>query len=552
MTLSRHSTQIALHANIDAITGRVITTGVLFRAAFKDITIQGYSDTDCYIAVGDTRGFGRGLFETPQMCTHFGIFPEPPDGIETDPLSVPRGFSIGVHDDQSMVATVDFTGEYDLLNMTNLVHLPSKSFPVSFHSDFQGNVFIGAHRTGGLLPPPAPSNPDDELREIYNYYLLMTDPMKTTQFLSPLVVKVDMKTQKILWQLEFTTENGRSDIGKVLHLPSRDLLVVAGSSNGKGSYVGAGEWSNSWDGYITKLNATTGIVDDSAANQTYIAAEHSVRIQSQVDRDDLILGMCASDDKLYVTGTTTGKMNPDATEFGGAFLMKLDVDTLNVLWIQQWYGQGVRGIKCVASSTIVYVAGHVPQGVSMKDDTTRTLKTSKNQDLFIALVDAEDGSKKWTRQFDSRRHDHLSEIFFMSTGDLIFVGNAMDFQKGISDIYVASITMADGFYDWQGLPPDVDPIRGAVNPVTFTQGAENGSQTSSDKNKTAIIVSATVVPCVILLLILGFTMRSHRSTGSPTGTGEMEAPRADKKNDPTGDARHSSEITGTDSGAGVV
>lgn len=547
VTLSRHSTQVAFHANIDAITGRVLTTGVLFRASFKDITLQGYSDTDCYIANGDTRGFGRGIFETPQLCTHFGIFPQPAEGEESDVASsLPRGFSLGVHDDQAMVATVDFTGAYDDLTMTNRVPLPTQSFPVSFSSNIDGQIFIGVHKTGGLLPPQAPDDQDDHLNEIYSYYELMTDPMKTTHFVSPQVVKVDMKTQEILWQVVFDTEEGRSTIGKILDLPSRDLLVVAGSSNGKGSYVGAGEWSNSWDGYITKVNATSGVIDDSAANQTFLAAEHSVRIQSQVDQDDLILGMCVSDDKLYVTGTTTGKMKTDATDFGGAFLMKVDVDTLNVLWIQQWYGQGVRGIKCTASSTQVYVAGHVPKGVSLKEDTTRTLTTSKDQDLFIALVDANDGSMKWTRQFDSRRQDHLAEIVGLSTGDLLFIGSGMDFGNGVSDIYVASITQADGFYDWQGLPPDVDPIRGATNPVTLSS---DESQTSSDKDNTAIIVAATVVPCVILLLIVGLTLRSRRAR--QRGMEETDTPR-DKKSEPAANAPHSSEITRADSAGGVV
>lgn len=549
VTLSRHSTQVAFHSNIDDVTGRVITTGVLFRASFKDVTLQGYSDTDCYIANGDNRGFGRAIFETPQMCTHFGIFPQSEDEAQANTTTLPRGFSIGVHDDQALVATVDFTGEYEDLTMTNRVALPSQSFPVSFHSNTQGQVFIGLHKTGGLLPPPAPDNKNDELKEIYSYYRLMTDPMQTTHFVSPEVVKVDMNTQEILWKVLFDTDDGRSTIGKVIHLPSRDLLVVAGSSNGKGSYVGAGEWSNSWDGFITLVNATTGIINDSAANQTYLASEHSVRIQSQVDQDDFILGMCVSDDKLYVTGTTTGKMKPDATDSGGAFLMKVDVDTLNVLWIQQWYGLGTEGIKCTASSTQVYVAGHVPTGVSLKEDTTRTLTTSKTQDLFISLVDANDGSMKWTRQFDSRRQDHLAEIVGLSSGDLLIIGNGMDFEKGISDIYVASITQADGFYDWQGLPPDADPILGATNPVTFPSDTDNENQTSNDKNNTAIIVASTVVPCVILLLIVGIKIRQR---AGPRGTDETESPREDKKPETNGDAPITSEINRADSTVGVV
>ncbi len=543
VSLSRHSTQVALHANFDETTGKLMTTGVLFRSAFKDITLQGSSDTDCYIAVGDVRGFDRALFETPQLCTHFGIFPE-----DSTSIPFPRGISVGVHNDQAMVATVDFSGEYADLTMKNKVNLPFQSFPIAIHSDAQGAVYVGLHKTGGLLPPPAPINEDDELKDIYEYYRLMTHPTKTTHFTSPQVVKINLRTQEIVWQVDFETTEGRSSIGSVLNFPSHDLVVVVGSSNGKGSYVGAGEWSNSWDGFITLINATSGVVDDSAANQTYLAADHSVRIQSQVGQDDYILGMCASDDDLYVIGTTTGKMKPNATEAGGAFLIKYDIDTLNVQWTQQWNGLGTEAIKCAASSTNIYVAGHVPAGVSLKEDTTRTLETSNDQDLFISLINTEDGFIQWTRQFDSRRPDHLAAIIRLGTGDLAIVGNSMDFEKGVCDIYTSTIALADGFYDWQRLPPEADPIRGDAAPNE--DATDNvGSELQGDDNRTIIIVVATVVPCVVLLLVILFTVRNNKRT---VKTETEEVPSEAKNNDAIEETADSSNVPFTVSSEGGV
>lgn len=555
VTLSRHSTQVAFHAILDDVSGRLMTTGVLFRSAFKDITLRGSSDTDCYIAVGDARGFDRGLFESPQLCTHFGIFPPGDTTTSQGASSMSRGISLGIDVDQATVAIVDFEGEYGDLTRKNIVNIPGQSFPVAVHSDAQGGVYIGMHETGGLRPPAAPTDENDELKDIYNYYQLMTHPSKTTHFTTPHAFKVNPMTQEILWQVDFETTDGRSTIGGVQHLPDRDILLVAGSSSGKGSYVGAGEWSNSWDGFITLINATSGLIDDSAANQTYLASEHSLRVQSQVGQDEYILGVCSSDDDVYVTGSTTGKMKPDATEDGGAFLIKLDVDTLNILWVQQWYGLGTEGIKCTASSTDIYVAGHVPKGVSLKADTTRLQQPSNDQDLFLSLVDAKDGSVQWTRQFDSRKPDHLAGISRMSTGDLIVMGNSMDFDRGVSDIYVASVSLADGFYDWQGLPPDADPIRGDMTPdsdATFPPGMfdpdKGYGNSQENENQTTIIVVATVVPVLVFVIIALFTARKRSTSQSAREEASPEA----KNNKTTQETSGSSEMHLSVSGGGVV
>jgi len=513
--LSEFSTQFATQANLDPISGKLATTGVLFRTAFKDITIEGSSATNCFILVGDWNGFSRALYETPQICTQFGIFPRPANENATQDSSVPlpQGISVGMDGHQGSVATMDFSGNSNNLKKTNPYNLPSRNFPVALSSDSEGGVYVGLHGTGGILPPPAPEDENQELTEIYNYYGLMTYPTKTEHFISPEIVKINMKTREQIWQLELTTTQGRSTIGNVVHLTSRDLLVVAGSSNGKGTYVGAGEWSTNWNGYITLVNATTGIVN--TASETPLMSDFTLRVQSQIGKDDYILGMCALDDNIFVVGSTTGTMKADngfgSSSDGGGFLMMLDVGTFNIRWTQQWYGMGVELTRCVATPTSIYVGGQVPKGISLKEDTTRKQRPSKTQDLIVAVVNATDGSIEWTRQVDSHKTDHLANVL-LTGNELIVVGNSLDFEKGLCDIYTFSVSTADGSYDWQGLPPNADPIHGnaALPTKTWQQIFDD------KKHRKTVIATATVVPGVLLLLLMAYAIRSRKKSTEHT------------------------------------
>jgi hypothetical protein len=567
VVLSRHSTQLALDSNLDSTSNRLLTTGVLFRTAFKDFTLQGASDTDCYIALGDARGFDRVLYETPQLCTHFEIFPRASAADDSNSnsnsdtggllTSLPTGISMGMYGDQPMMATVDFSGEYTDLPLTNPYNLPFQTFPVGVTSEASGGVYVGLQGTGGRLPPAAAKESSQDLQNIYDYYKQMTHPTLMDHDTNPQVVKVNMRTQELEWQLDLETTEGRSTIGNVVHIPSRDLLVVVGSSNGKGSTVGAGAWSNSWDGYVTLVNATTGVADDSAGSETHLAADHSIRVQSQVGQDDYILGACASDDNLFILGMTTGQLKPTTDEFtksgGGAFAMMLDIDTLTIQWTQQWYGAGTEALKCVATSSNLYVAGQVPEGVSLLEDLTRTADTpSRDQDLFFSLLDTADGNARWTSQLDSRRADHLADIQVTQVGDFLFTGNSMDFEVGIVDLYTASMNFADGFYDWRGLAPDADPIRGDTNQgngETLPPGIFNQLEqiVDDDDNKTTVIVVATVVPCVFLLgvILCGFYYKKR----SPPSSSSSAAAAETKEEDPRGPE---TSTVGAAGGASVV
>lgn len=549
VVLSRHSTQLALDAIYDSDQGKLMSLGVLFRTAYKDISLSsgGASDTDCYVAVGDVRGFDRAIFESPQLCTQFKV-------LKTSNSFLPQGIITGIHGNQATVSGMDYYGEYSSATLRNTIGLPSQTYPVALAADDQGGVFVALHDTGGILPPPAPKDKNQVLTDTYNYVRLMNHPSETEHMTSPSIVKVNITTGENLWSLTMETTEGRSTIAGIHYLPPpRDILVVAGSSSGRGCTVGNDEFTNSWDGYLTIADATTGVVDVLEQGESKLASDHSVRYSSQVLQDDYILGLCAYEDEIYIMGTTTGKMT-QVEESGGAFILRLDVDTLNEVWIHQWPGIGVEALKCEVSQNLLFVAGHVPAGVLL-DDTLES--PSPDQDVFVSFLDKENGEVQWTKQIDSRRPDRLADFAIDFTSNLILVGNAMDFANGVSDIYTLSILQANGFHDWQALPRRADPLQGDTNgdDLTATNGqGDNQVPVISDEDKAnaELILIASFVPLlVILVIVCGLHFFKRKSRGaeeegifnepnlsSPSPTVEKEAPEEQTPEAPSPSGRN--------------
>lgn len=513
VVLSRHSTQVAFHSAVDSRGDQFLTTGVLFRTPFFEYTLSGASDSDCYIGLGGARGFGRAIYKSPQFCTRFEMYPP----IE----SLPSGVSAGMDGTQGTLSTIDLvTSDFDVLPHITTVLLPIHQFPVDLATDAQGGVYVGMHDTTGLVPPPAALEPDRELSHIIQYYTQMTHPRESTQTISPILAKYDMvqsgNTNVAKWELELTTTNGRSTIGFILYASSRDLVVVVGSSNGQGTLVGAGAFSNSWDGYVTLVNATTGTADTSAGDQTHLIAEHSLRVQSQVNQDEYLLGACLQDDDLFILGTSTGKMTTEAEEGGGAFIMKLDIDTFQVHWTHQWSGAGSEAMFCSFTVDGLYVAGHVPPNILLEEDPQIRDWVSPTQDVFVALVDMADGTPRWTRQIDSREDDRLANILTTATGHLFLAFNAMDFDLGVSDIISMLVQRSDGYHDWQDIPQDSKILRG-ITTASFTPK----NMSNEDDNRALVIAVSVVVP-LLLLFLVSLCAWKHRKRRPTAEAGAME------------------------------
>jgi hypothetical protein len=278
------------------------------------------------------------------------------------------------------------------------------------------------------------------------------------------------------------------------------------------------------------MDATTGISDDTNANLTHINADHSIRIQSQPNQDDFVSATCSSGDKMYVVGFTTGII--DGTEAGGAFIIKYDLDTLNILWKRQIAGVGVEATTCVASGDLLYFAGIVPAGILLEDET-RTDGPSDTQDVFAVAVHADSGDFYWIRQIDSRQEDSLPNLLISQINNVMFSANALNREDGTSVVYLMSIFLESGFHDWQALPKEADPLSGAQNagegitvvPVGTVAPEEGGNNDNEEqKDKTTIIVVSVVVPVVLLLLVVAFSILTKNSEKEPmVGSPHQEA-----------------------------
>jgi hypothetical protein len=329
---------------------------------------------------------------------------------------------------------------------------------------------------------------------------------------------------------------GRSTIGGIQYIPSRNVLVVVGSSNGKGKYVGGEDASDGdWDGYVTLVDASTGVIDDSTGS----AVDRSIRIQSQTSLDDFVLGMCTVGDNVFIFGSTTGAVG--GTESGGGFVMKISVDTLDIIWKTQIVGDGVEATQCNGFQNVLYVGGRVPAGVTV-NDPTRTY-TSDTEDIFVSYMDAETGGIVWLRQIDSRRDDRLTAVLINQVGNLMIVGSAMDLVSGVISGFINSVVLQSGYHDWQDLPFDSDPLG-------FSFGDEDVIETSSgddDDNKTTVIVVAVVVPVVLLLLVAVYAVMSSKSNN--TGGLPDEAAQEALEVNPLGeDQKMSQSVLANDKG----
>jgi hypothetical protein len=494
VVLSREATSFAVDALLDPISRKLVNTGVLFRDEHAEITAFGQTDTQCIMSIGDIRGFDRNVHESPQFCVSVANFPRFSE--------ISYGIVAGVAGKQATLYRMEFLGEYDEAPLLDPLNLPVETFPVDLATDADGGVYVGLHDTGGALVK-AGGKP---LEHVLQYIDAMTKP-DLAPVVNPLAMKVNMTSGQVVWQTEFTTTEGRSIIGATIHIPSRNLLVVVGSSDGKGTAVGGDDNGDDWDGYVTKVDAENGNIDDLANNYP-----SSLRIDSQPGLDDFVYGICASEDEIFIVGSTRGVLEGDSGfDSGGAFVMKVALDTLDILWKKQIRGTGdnahlVAATKCGVRAETLYVAGEVPAGVLMEQDDART-KASDNQDVLAIAMDASNLEIIWVRQIDSRREDYLCNIMIAANGDLLVMGNGADFEKETNDVYFMSVTLLGGLHDWLGLPDDVDPIYGYIAGVGDDDDADdfvpgNEDDDEDDDNKTTIIIVAVVVPVVALFLLV--------------------------------------------------
>jgi hypothetical protein len=513
VSISRWSSALVYGGAMDMLGPKLLMSGVDFKGDFKHITQTGQADADCFLSVGSAMGFDRKLFDSPQMCLDIQVLGIP---NQPSPPGLPDAVVVAMAGQQPMLLTMDYTG-FSNINLLDPVKLPFEHFPAVMTSDKNlGGIYVALHPTNGLeMKAASDFDPVDELRNTRDYLQQLTHPKGisgTAGTLSPRIFKYNILDQKAEWQTTFNTEEGKSMISGMEVVLARKLLVVGGSSTGYGPAIGAGARSDGdWDGYLTILDMESGAMDTQNTTSE-INAPHSVRIFSQRGQDDMVHNLCTADDKVYVVGSTTGKIEGD--KLGGGFIMKIDIDTLNVIWKKQFVGLGIEATHCAIRSDVLFVGGIVPPGIQLDNPNGNSNSpATETVDIFTAMFNAVTGDMAFVRQIDSHRDDQLVEML-VNPADLsvILVVNARDFEEGTNDLAVMSVGQ-QGQHDWQNLSPGIDPFGGQTGPATVEDPPSSIHQ-EAPPTEAWIIVVAIVVPVALLFCLVVYYFCSRRSSSS--------------------------------------
>jgi hypothetical protein len=267
--------------------------------------------------------------------------------------------------------------------------------------------------------------------------------------------KTTTKRIQQIWNVPFETDYGQ---GKVLVndilLVTNGLLVVVGSTTGKGPAYGKVDSGKDWDGFITKINPATG---QKILSPGY---DSSKRIQSAKNRDDFITGVChhPSEPHLYVSGTTEGALPGQKAAGTSAFLMKVDLLTLQTVWTKQFSSNKGRrkghahAMACDVSpqGSHVWVGGIVEEGGVMYGADA----SAGGMDVFVAKVSTDNGDVEFVKQVGSEKNDELAArggLVCDSEGNAVIVGNTYGSffrqrspKETIADVFVMTVSQFEG------------------------------------------------------------------------------------------------------------
>lgn len=228
-----------------------------------------------------------------------------------------------------------------------------------------------------------------------------------------------------------TTETkGQVYVADIDHVAEGVLLVV-GSTNGQGpSFGGDKEKGKDMDGFITKINMSTGGTLD-----VEVDAPNSVRIQSSKHLDDYVSAICRNPNDhahFYVVGTTEGAL-PGAKKVQGtsAFVTKYETRSMKPVWTKQLGAKGnrnpvVRGFACAVTpdDESVWFGGVVENGAYIPQAGLK--KSFGGMDIFVAQVKASNGDLIMAKQLGSSKDDEMAKRGGLVTdmsGNAIVVGN---------------------------------------------------------------------------------------------------------------------------------
>ena len=266
-----------------------------------------------------------------------------------------------------------------------------------------------------------------------------------------------------------TDENAGVHVAGIAEIGN--VVVVVGTTDGTGTSFGGNDLAvgeGSMDGFVTKFSVEEGEVVD-VSGTTNRATD---RIQSIDGRDDWIAGMCYDpndQEHIYIVGATEGSLDaagPSASDSVEAYAMKLHLATLETIWTTQMGAvpiEGVRtqvrGVSCAISpqGESIWLGGVVQNGAVLPD--SGTIESYGGNDIFVAKLFTEDGTKEFVRQIGSEEDDSMAMrggVVVDRQGNCVVVGSTygsfyrerptseLEDEKWISDVFVATISGDNG------------------------------------------------------------------------------------------------------------
>jgi hypothetical protein len=345
------------------------------------------------------------------------------------------------------------------------------TYPVHGALNHDGSaMFVAFHETDTV-----PSSLKDEtlnpLSQIYTFQEEMQsgNEESTNSIWYPGVQKWNIATNKLEWAVPVITDDRVTVLSSVAHVAQGDFLLVGGYS--KGSPEQANSPSDNWRGFLSKMEPSTGL-----------PRGVTLYISSQDGKDDMVRDICVSGRYAFVVGSTEGIF--DGIHAGGAFVIKVDVDTLETVWQRQIPGEGVEGMYCAvhADDDIVYIAGNVPETIEVE-----TGQGSTGRDVFVAQVATGNATIFWTRQFGSdSTHVSIQGLATNQDGDAVLCGNSFNETAFQNDAFIMTMFRKDGAHvpKWIKLAP-----------------AEEEEDNSKDR-KGLIIAGSIILPILMLVAIV--------------------------------------------------
>ena len=396
------------------------------------------------------------------------------------------------------------------------------------------------------------------------------------------------------WMEEFSPEGGEdARPSGLLYAPGGgaggkdDVLVMVGTTNGRGSAFGTSDnFAASFsdlDGFVTKVRTDTGAFAGgekfNSVSGSFVNT-HSERIASNPGQDEIVTGVCAKplrtvgdQDKtehVYVVGGTSAKLaaippgtrdrefessfgkTEDGLKVFEAFLMKIDLDTMNVVWTVQVGAvpspslpknssrRTAFGYGCAVTSDgqDVYLTGIIRDGgvatdFSAADSSGLPYKASGGTDVFVSSYKTADGSRNFLQQFGSEQDDapsrgngglttdrHGNAVLSGSTrGSLLRRRGRDEFRYGsgsreaAADVFVMSLERGTGRHvsiggtDYKAPPPPVpagygSPVTPLGTPPTVVGPAPSPAAASSSQESSKG-VGGVIGLSILLALVTG-------------------------------------------------